>query len=191
MAHPLLYLPGIGGSFMKLWKLVLLCTLLSGGLASAETLSDAAPLSEMQQKAAAFLLQKTQKSAIRESHPGCYEPPASNAQCMQYVAGSYPTSDQRLEAARACAGVSNLGCVQYVAGSYPTFDGRVSAARSCVGVSDLSCAQYVAGSYPTSDQRETAAQACRYASVDCVRQVAGSYPTFDQRVAAAQACGGN
>lgn len=173
---------------MKKLSLVIACLLL-GSMSSVAS----AELSSVQLKAADFLLKQIEapkKISIRESRPVCDEPAPIGAGCVGFVGGSYPSSDERLRAARACAGVRDLACVQYVAGSYPSFSERETAARQCSGVDDTACVEFVAGSYPSRSERDQAAASCKYASVDCVRQVAGSYPSFSQRVAAAKACGG-
>lgn len=175
-------------------KIILISVLVFAGVVSAKS-----ELNTTQLRAAAFLLKKAEQksfkteSLVEHLPPGCHDPvtpPVPDSQCVTYVAGSYPTSDERIRAARACAGVYSLKCVQFAAGSYPTFSEREAAARSCSGVHDTACAEYVSGSYPTTSERTQAVEACRYASVECVRQVAGSYPTFSERIEAARACGG-
>jgi len=186
---------------MSILKIVLVSSLVFAGVVSAKS-----ELNVTQLRAAAYLLKQLEKqpenstlkvqSSANLEHDNCqtpppYQPPQPDTQCITYVAGSYPSADERVRAARACAGVYSLECVQYAAGSYPSFAERESAARSCSGVHDIACAQYVAGSYPSTSERTQAVEACRYASVDCVRQVAGSYPSFAERIAAAKACSGN
>lgn len=179
---------------MSILKYLVMSSFVFAGVVSAKS-----ELNITQLRAAAYLLKQSEKQSLNKKtesfleQEACQPPvtPSPDGQCVSYVAGSYPTSDERLRAARACAGVYSLECVQYAAGSYPTFSERETAAQSCRGVYDVACAQYVAGSYPTTSERAQAVEACRYANVDCVKQVAGSYPTLAERIAAAKACSGN
>ncbi|MBS1963704.1 MAG: hypothetical protein JST04_15925 [Bdellovibrionales bacterium] len=114
--------------------------------------------------------------------------PPSTQDCIVFVAGSYPSSDERITAAKACVGNYGVTCAKWAAGSYPSFDERVTAARACRDNRTTECAVFVAGSYPSSDERLTAVRACGNADIACVKYVAGSYPSFDERVAAAKSC---
>lgn len=187
---------------MSILKYFLVTSLVFAGVVSAKS-----ELNVTQLRAAAFMLKKAEQKSVSANtssktssileHDNCHppypkpEPPKPDTECITYVAGSYPSTDERVRAARACVGVYSLACVQYAAGSYPSFAERESAARSCSGIHDIECAQFVAGSYPSTSERLQAVEACRYADVTCVRQVAGSYPSFAERISAAKACGGN
>lgn len=111
--------------------------------------------------------------------------------CIKYVAGSYPTSEERSRAARACVGVSDMQAVNYIAGSYPSFSEREEAAYLSSRNLNLECTKFVAGSYPTLQERKNAAGVCHNVKFDCVQLVAGSYPTMTERMNAAKSCGGN
>ena len=118
--------------------------------------------------------------------------PTNRTSCIEFVAGSYPTTNERLEAAKTCAGVYSGDCVKFVAGSYPTTSQRKDAALACRGVFAVECVEFVAGSYPTTTQKKEAAAACvNVVDGACVKYVAGSYPTRSQKIAAARACAGN
>lgn len=188
---------------MKNVKIVFLGCLLSANLVLAKS-----ELSSTEIRAASYILKQASEPIrveenieivnknvlehVTDCNPNqpTQPPPANNPDCVQFVAGLYPTSSERFSAARACAGVYSIDCVQFAAGTYPAFIQREAAARSCAGVTDYACVTFVAGPYPTASQRIEAAKACRYASVDCVRQVAGSFPNYSQKLAAAKACGG-
>ena len=175
---------------------IVLCGLVLGSFVSAKS-----ELNLVQLKAAHFLYNKavkqTAKSELSKKKNNlwkqdiiCDQPSSIDGQCVKFVAGDYPSSDERVNAARACAGVQSVECVKFVAGNYPNSDERVNAAKTCAGVVDVECIKFVAGNYPNSDERNEAVLACKYASVDCVKEVAGNYPNFSERVAAAKACGG-
>ncbi len=176
-------------------SICLVAVVLVGSIASAKQ-----ELGALEKRAAIFLLkQSTLKSQALKSakffssqNEICEDDkPKPSSDCISYVAGSYPSTDERVRAARACAGNHGVSCATYVAGSYPSFSEREAAALACRNVSDLSCAKFVAGSYPSNSERVTAAKACKNASLECVKYTAGSYPSFSERVAAANACGGN
>lgn len=113
----------------------------------------------------------------------------NNQECAEWVAGSYPTYDQRLNSLKACQGVIILDCPKWVAGSYPTFDQRINASQACNRINNMKCPEWVAGSYPTFDQRVAATKACiKVESDECPKWAAGNYPTFDQRINSAISC---
>jgi hypothetical protein len=150
-------------------------------------------LTDLQKKAAIFLIENSafQETVGKNSMArNACNPTSPSADCINFVAGSYPSSDEKLAAARACTGVSSVDCVKFIAGSYPSFDERVKAASACKNNVNLDCVQFVAGSYPSFDERTKAGLACENADVNCVKSVVGSYPNFNERVKAAQACGG-
>jgi hypothetical protein len=125
--------------------------------------------------------------ASMDPEPGECKPPRSQA-CILFVAGSFPSSDVRIAAAKACVGNYGAECATWVAGSFSNFDTRVTAARVCRGARSVDCAQFVAGSFPSSDLRHAAAAACKDATVECVKFVAGDFASTDTRLAAAKAC---
>lgn len=93
-------------------------------------------MTQYEAKAAKFLLQKkhqqfSQLSTVL-SNPNeiCYV--KNNLDCIQFVAGSYPSSQQKLEAAKACHS-ADVECVKYVAGSYPSSEQLIAAAKACGG----------------------------------------------------------
>lgn len=120
---------------------------------------------------------------------GCIEEPSAQA-CIEFVAGSYPTTNERKEAALSCVGNYGADCTIFLAGSYPTTRERQDAAKACKGNRGVECATFVAGLYPTSKERLDAVKACAHADVECVKYIAGSYPNTKQRLDAAKACGG-
>ncbi len=168
-------------------KILTLVTLFSISAASGTT-------SAFNLKASEFLLDRSQINFdFREKatpDPVCDPRPDIQA-CIAFVAGKYATSENRLEAARACAGFVGVDCVTFVAGKYATFENRIEAANSCKGTRELECVKFVAGKYATLENRILSAKSCRNAEEACVRHVAGQYATFEARVEAAEACGGN
>jgi hypothetical protein len=117
--------------------------------------------------------------------------PRPSLSCIQYVAGTYPNTKEKIEAARACAGNYGSDCAQYVAGFNAGAGDRQSAAIACNGVLALGCVQYVAGSFPNMSEKVAAAKACvNVVDINCVNYVAGSFPSVADRIAAARACGG-
>ena len=151
-------------------------------------------MSNAEKKAALFLLHKSdtfQKNQLMElSYPGEICPTKINTECIIFVAGNYPSADEKLAATRACVGNINSECVKALAGSYPITSERVNAAKACRGNLGQDCMLYVAGSYPTTDERLQAAKACDGADAECVKYVAGSYPSSSEKITAAKACGG-
>ncbi|MGE0614638.1 MAG: hypothetical protein AB7P04_03280 [Bacteriovoracia bacterium] len=161
-------------------------------------------LPEIQRRAATYHLQKAEQAELsavglldveitsgdEEENDRCRPSRSPSPACMDYVAGSFPTTDDRLEAARICAGTRDLVCAEYVAGAFPTKETRIGAVQVCRGNQGIACAEFVSGSFPTSGTRKQAVEACRWADVECVKAVAGSFPTSDTRLAAARACGG-
>ncbi len=178
-------------------KKVLLLFILTSGVGSWGS----SAMTRLEKKASFFLMKK---SLITESKlqststdfiplDGEYcpaQPPRPNSECIVFVTGNFPSTDDKLRAVRACAGNYNAVCAKYVAGNFPNFDERVAAAESCRNNIDTDCMKFVAGDFPSSDERKTAAMACRNASLDCVKYTAGNFPNFDERLSAARACGG-
>ena len=83
----------------KIITMVSICCLLAGSVVSAKS-----ELNLTQSRAAAFLLKKAEAKSLFESLPNDCHPPSGTSECVQYVGGSYPSTDERLKAARACAG---------------------------------------------------------------------------------------
>lgn len=161
-----------------------------------------ADMSKFEKKAASFLLLKldvlskpTMKSMTKSSGASTGTTNTcvigTSVECSEFVAGSYPNSDERLRAARACKANQDAECAKFVAGSYPNFDEREKAAKACKNNYGKDCAVFVAGSYPNSSERLAAAESCENAELDCVTFVAGSSPSLTERLEAAKACGGN
>lgn len=94
-------------------------------------------MSRFEKKAAAFLLHKNgiaQKNQLQElSYPGETCPTKISADCISFVAGSYPRADEKLAAARACIGNISSDCAKVAAGSYPSPSERIAAAKACGG----------------------------------------------------------
>ena len=92
-------------------------------------------MSKFEKKAASFMLLKIKSLPSVSAHTG--SPAAGNCtvgaslQCVEFVAGSYPSNDERLKAVRACRANQDSECVIYVAGSYPSFGEREDSAKSC------------------------------------------------------------
>jgi hypothetical protein len=120
----------------------------------------------------------------------CQEPEPIDMSCVTFVAGNWPSSEQRAEAARACVGNPSDSCVKFVAGSWPDFDLRVKSAKACRNNTSLACAEWVAGNWPSTEQRLAAAIACDHVDLDCAKFTAGNWPSNDQRLEAARACSG-
>ena len=152
------------------------------------------PMSTAEQKAARFLIHKSssnQKNQLMAlSYPGEICPNKINTDCITFVAGNYPSTDEKLAATRACVGNFNSECVKAVAGSYASTLEKLEAAKACRGNLSQECMSYVAGSYPSTNEKIQAAKACDGADVECVKYVAGSYPSSTEKIAAAKACGG-
>jgi hypothetical protein len=151
-------------------------------------------MTQYEKKAAIFLLHKdlaVQKFQRQElPNPGhiCY--PKVSAECIDFVAGSLPNTDERLEAARACVGNLNADCASFAAGTLSNISDRIEAAKACRGNFGKDCLEYVSGTFADMSQRLQSAKACNGADLECVKYVAGSFPSSDERISAAKACGG-
>ncbi|MGZ6399689.1 MAG: hypothetical protein ACXWQ0_19225, partial [Bdellovibrio sp.] len=84
-------------------------------------------------RAASYILKKAssreftfQTQSLSAPNEICH--PVNTIDCVQYVAGQYASSDERLQAARACIGNNGLSCVQYVAGNYASFADKINSA---------------------------------------------------------------
>lgn len=108
--------------------------------------------------------------------------------CIEYVAGSFSRTEDRMAAARACVGNYGDACVKWAAGSFAELSDRLSAAKACRDNRTLDCAVYVAGSFASRGDRLSAAAACAGADVECVKYVAGDFASLEQRIAAAKSC---
>ena len=166
------------GEIMMLLKVSLIV------LAVAGSNSAFAKSNAIEKRAGNFLL------GTQDSRENICQPPYSGA-CVEFVAGSMPTTSERQDAVRACIGNYGVECAAFVAGSMPSFNERVNAARSCKNNVNLDCVQFVTEPMSFMSDRITAANACQNADVNCVKYAAGSRPTFFDRVSAANACGGN
>jgi hypothetical protein len=144
---------------------------------------------ELTSRSATYFL--TAGNAAETAAPAECGPAPSTQACITFVAGAYPSSDERIAAARACVGNYGDTCATWAAGAYPSYDVRVVAARACRNNLSTDCAAFVAGAYPSYDQRIAGVSACQNADFDCVKYVAGAYPSYDQRIAAAKSCAGN
>jgi hypothetical protein len=165
------------------------CCLAFGKPMSSKTLQDRAATFLLKKAQGQLQIQSLRSQSLTRDFQQCHQP--LSTECIQFVAGNFPSDDERAAAARACVGNEDATCAKFVAGNYPTTDERVNAAKACRNNLGSACAEFVAGNYPTEDERINAAKACENADVECVKYTAGNYPTSDERLNAAKACGGN
>ncbi len=147
---------------------------------------------DLDYKAGLYILNQLQLPSLERDlqNPQCTEPGKPNQVCSDYVGGSFPNQNEKIEAARACIGVTDMNCVKWAAGSFPNFQERADAARACRN-SSLDCAQFVGGSFPNTQERIQSATACQNSDLNCVKHILGSFPSFNEKVQAARACAGN
>lgn len=178
--------PGSTSKNLLISQLVILAISVVG------TQSLASSRADLDYKAGLYLLNSLQSQSLdRDSrNPQCPDPGKPNQDCSDFVAGSFPNQNEKIEAVRACVGVTDMNCVKWASGSFPNFQERVDAARACRN-SNLACAEYVAGSFPNTVERIQSANACQNSDLNCVKHIIGSFPSFNEKIQAAKACAGN
>lgn len=140
---------------------------------------------EMKSRSDFYFLLVANGERLNEEAGECHPSPKA---CVEYVAGSFSSTEDRISAARACAGNYGDACAKWAAGSFAQLSDRLAAAKACRDNRTLDCAVYVAGSFANLGDRLSSAAACAGADVECVKYVAGNFASLEQRIAAAKSC---
>jgi hypothetical protein len=144
--------------------------------------------STLESRAAKFFEMKALGMVEDHELPPTCQP--MSKECIVFVAGSYPSTSDRIDAVRACVGNYGDACAKYVSGSYPSKSDRIESARACRNNYNLDCATLVSGSYPSHAERLESVLACANVDVECLKFILGSYPSRSERLEAAKVCSG-